>query len=210
MELKNAPGFSASGTVIPEGLNEAVVSLTSPADVPLGMCTPTIVGGATIGERTVTHNASPVEDVMQAFYYHHLLPTDEFLLTLVERGPFTLAPRMIKEGYIRFEQGRTAFLNVKVITRRAAKGSIKLSLYNVTKGLKMSNASIASDSNKAKCEIRYPNTLSNTVGFNLIVSGSMKAGSKTATTISPVVLALGPEYEHRSAKPAKPQAAATP
>ena len=185
-------GFTASGTVIPEGLNEALVSLTAPHDVPLGIHTPTIIGKAAIGEETVTHRALPTEDVMQAFYYHHLLPTDEFLLSVVEAGPFQIVPIVPPEGYVRFGAGRTAFLDVKVVREKGVKGSIRLSLHNAPKGIRMSSATISADKDEAKCEIKLPTKTPNNIRLNLIISGSMKVGNKNATTISPVVLALGP------------------
>jgi hypothetical protein len=197
LTLEGLPkGFAASGTLIPEGLNEAMVSLTAPHDVPLGIHMPTIIGKAVIDGETVNHPALPTEDAMQAFYYHHLLPTEEFLLSVVEPGPFQLVPMVPPEGYIRFGAGRTAFLDVKVIREKGVKGSIRLSLQNATKSVRMTSVTIPSDKDEAKCEIRLPTQTPSSIRLNLILSGSMKVGSKTATTISPVILALG-----ASAKP---------
>ena len=194
LKLTNLPpGFTASGDVVPEGLNDAIVSLTSLADAALDRYTPTIVGSAVIDGQAITRPVLPVEDVMQAFYYHHLLPTEEFLLTVVEPGPFSLIPLVPPEGYIRFESGRTAFVDIKAVRTQQAKGIIRLSLYNPPKGVRMTNVSIAADQNEAKCEIRYPNQLPANVRFNLVVSGSMKIGPKTLTSITPVIVALGPQ-----------------
>ena len=184
-------GFTASGTVIPEDVNEVILTLTAPSDAPLGIHMPTITGTATIGDRTVTRRALPAEDVMQAFIYHHLLPTDEFLLTVVEPGPFKLIPQM-PEGFIRFGAGRTAFLVVKAERKPEAKGAIRLTLSNPPQGVRMPNAVIPPGKDEVKCEIRYPNKTPNTVRYNLILSGTMRVGKETLTTIAPAILALGP------------------
>ena len=73
----------------------------------------------------------------------------------------------------------------------------------------MQGAVIAANEDETKCEIRYPNQLPSTVKFNLIISGTMRAGKKTLTTITPAILALGPAAKAPpSPKPAakKPQA----
>ncbi len=103
-------GTTFSGGVIPEGEDSALVSITSSADTPLGVHTPSVAGTAEIGGKKVTRRALPAEDVMQAFIYHHLLPTQELLLTVVEPGPFKLIPQM-PDGFIRFAGGRTAYLD---------------------------------------------------------------------------------------------------
>ena len=184
-------GFTASGTVIPPGENEVFVTLTAPGDAPLGTHMPTILGTATIGDRTVTRHALPAEDVMQAFIYHHLLPTEEFLLTVVEPGPLKLIPVM-PDGYIQFGAGRTAFVVVKAQRKPGAKGPIKLTLSDPPKGVRMKKAVIPADKDEVKCEIRYPNQTPNNIRYNLIISGSMRVGKKTLTTISPAILILGP------------------
>ncbi len=185
------PGFTTSGTVIPENLDEVILTLTAPTHAPLGIHTPTVLGTATIGDRTVTRRALPAEDVMQAFIYHHLLPTREFLLTVVEPGPFKLIPQM-PEGYIRFAAGRTAFVVVKAVRKPQARGAIRLTLQNPPKGVNMRGVVIPPGKDEAKAEIRYANQLPSTVRFNLIIRGTMKAGKKTLTSITPAILALGP------------------
>jgi hypothetical protein len=205
-------GFVTSGTVIAEGTNETTVTLTSPGDAPLGVHVPVIVGKATIGDRLVTRQALPAEDLMQAFYYHHLLPTQEFLLTVVKPGPFKLLPQVPAEGYVRFGGGRTAYLDVKVVRTSAAKGAIRLALSNPPKGIRMKPVTITAGDDHAKCEITYPNKqLPSGFKYNLIISGSLKSGNETLTSITPAILFLGPGAKAPAiAKPAKPKPAATP
>lgn len=204
-------GFAASGIAIPAGENETILTLTAPQDAPLGIHSPTVVGTAVIDGDTVTRRALPAEDVMQAFIYHHLLPTEEFLLSVVEPGPFSLVPVM-PEGYIRFAAGRTAFVVIKAVRTQKAKGAIRLTLSNPPKGVRMKNVTIPAGGAEAKCEIRYPNQLPNNVRYNLIISGSLRVGKETLTTISPAILALGPAAKKPNvAKPttAKPTTAKT-
>ena len=198
-------GFTASGTEIPKGENEVILTLTAPADAPLGIHSPTIVGKAVIGDDTLTRQARSAEDVTQAFIYHHLVPTQEFLLSVVAPGPFKLIPQMPPEGFIRFGAGRTAFLDVKVVRTPQAKGPIRLTLHNPPKGVRMKGAAIRPNEDQAKVAIRIPNQLPPTVRYNLIISGTMRVGKKTLTTITPAILALGPRAKAPPATKRKTQ-----
>lgn len=205
LSLRNLPdGFTASGTTIAEDENETILSITSPNDVPLGSYFPSLYGRATIGDRAVTRRVMPVEDVMQAFYYHHMMPTEEMALSIVPPGPFKLIPVLPPEGFIRFGGGRTAFLKLRVERTESAKGSVKVALYNPPKGVRMSQASIGSDAEEVEVEIRYPNQMPSNVRYNLIAKGTMKSGKKESTVITPVIVALGPGA--KAPKPPKTKA----
>jgi hypothetical protein len=85
------PGFVASDVVVAAGQKEAGFTFTAPADAPLGVVSPTVQGKAKIGEQEIVRTAFPAEELMQAFYYWHDVPTDEFLLAAVEPISFTLS-----------------------------------------------------------------------------------------------------------------------
>ncbi len=78
-------GFTAAGTTIPARESKAVVILTAPGDASLGIHAPSILGTATISGQNVTRRAQPMECVTRAFFYRHLLPTEELVLTVTER-----------------------------------------------------------------------------------------------------------------------------
>jgi hypothetical protein len=75
LELKGAPGgFSLSGGLIPAGEDQVRVTLTAPA-APTGQPADMhIEGRAAVGGKPVVRRAVPVEEMMQAFAYRHLVP----------------------------------------------------------------------------------------------------------------------------------------
>jgi hypothetical protein len=192
LSVENLPkGFAISGTTIPSGANEGMVTLTAPTDVALGIYSPSIVGKAEVEGKPVVRKALAVEDVMQAFYYHHLLPTQEMLLTLLEPPPFNLIPQMPPEGYFRFGDGRTAFVTIKAERKNGVKGPIRLTLSNPPKGVSMPAVTIPPDQDEAKLEIRMANQLPSSVRYNLIIAGTMNVDKKALHTISPAIIVLG-------------------
>src|SRR5207237_5404313 len=50
-----------------------------------------IIGAANVGDHNVAHVATPADDLMQAFAYHHLVPAKELKVCLAGRGA-TLRP----------------------------------------------------------------------------------------------------------------------
>ncbi|MBI5094015.1 MAG: PPC domain-containing protein [Candidatus Hydrogenedentes bacterium] len=78
--LKDAPaGLVVNGGRIPSGRDSVRMTLTAPM-TPIAELLPLqIEGRATIGGQSVTRPAVPAEDMMQAFLYRHLVPSQELL-----------------------------------------------------------------------------------------------------------------------------------
>ena len=77
--LKPTNGFALAGSRIPAGEDKVRVTLTcvgqrSGEPIPL-----TLEGTATIGGRQVSRCAAPADDMMQAFFYRHLVPAASWL-----------------------------------------------------------------------------------------------------------------------------------
>ncbi len=85
--LKGAPkGFTLSGARIPRGRDHVRMTLTAPVrrfDNPIALH---VEGSAMIGGKTVTHSVVPADDLMQAFAYHHLVPSGQLLVTVPRGG----------------------------------------------------------------------------------------------------------------------------
>ena len=84
--FKDAPGgFALSGGRIPKGRDKVRMTLTAPRrqiGQPMAL---QMEGRAQIGSKTVTRPVVPADDMEQAFAYHHLVPSEQFLVT-VTRG----------------------------------------------------------------------------------------------------------------------------
>ncbi len=75
LSLREAPrGFALTGAV-PAGQNKTTATLTIPR-ARRQTFRLRVVGTATIGARTVSRDAVPADDMMQAFFYHHLVAAD--------------------------------------------------------------------------------------------------------------------------------------
>jgi hypothetical protein len=87
LELKDAPkGFSLSGAKIAEGQDKVQFTVKAPAqpvEKPVALA---IRGSAVIAGKMVARDAVPAEDLMQAFFYRHLVPSKE-LLAVVSGQP---------------------------------------------------------------------------------------------------------------------------
>lgn len=86
--LKDAPaGFKLSNGRIAPGTNEVTLTLTAPftrdrAPFPL-----TLEGRARTAAGEVVRPVVPAEDMMQAFFYRHLVPAQELQVAIISRGP---------------------------------------------------------------------------------------------------------------------------
>jgi hypothetical protein len=80
-DLKDAPqGVSLSDAKLPAGQDQIKLTLKATQafeETPLGL---TIEGRAKIEGREVVHRAVPSDDMMQAFFYHHLVPARNLML----------------------------------------------------------------------------------------------------------------------------------
>ena len=117
--LKDVPvGFELNGGRIPAGRDRTRMTLTAPAKAPNRLVALQLEGRAWIGEQTVRHPAVPADDVMQAFLYRHLVPTQE-LLVLVQKSKWRAPPvELAGRGLVRIPAGGTAQVRIK--TRRSS------------------------------------------------------------------------------------------
>ncbi len=88
LTLKGAPdGFELAGGWVPAGQDKARLTLTLPRVATKGAAPLVLEGRATIGGREVCRAAVPAEDLMQAFFYRHLVPAQgDWLATAVDTG----------------------------------------------------------------------------------------------------------------------------
>ncbi|HEY0944291.1 MAG TPA: PPC domain-containing protein [Opitutaceae bacterium] len=108
--LHNAPpGFHLSGARIPAGQDKVRLTLFAPPLLRDDPAPLTLVGTATIGNRSVIHVAIPAEDMMQAFAYHHLVPARELLVNVSGRGG---SCRLLSRTPLKIPTGGTASLKI--------------------------------------------------------------------------------------------------
>lgn len=72
-------GYTLSGNRIPAGQNGVRMTLTGPAQASERPVPMRLEGIATIAGKTVRRPATPADDMMQAFFYRHLVPAESWL-----------------------------------------------------------------------------------------------------------------------------------
>lgn len=106
LALADAPkGFSLGGAWIPAGHESVRLTLGIPPDAPARAIPLRIEGRATINGAEFTAAAVPAEDMMQAFAYHHLVPSANGTLVLVGSRGTPPPLKLLAEGPARLEAG---------------------------------------------------------------------------------------------------------
>ncbi|MBM4153923.1 MAG: hypothetical protein FJ221_02695 [Lentisphaerae bacterium] len=164
VELQDAPkGFVLAGGRIPKGEDKVRLTLLPPPEGTNHAVRLKMQGVATILGREVRRPAVPSDDMMQAFFYRHLVPAETLLANVVSRGfrppP---PPRILADGPVRIPAGGTAPVRVLVPGRTFVK-NIQIELNEPPEGLTIEkvnwseqNAEILlkADGDKAKAGIR--------------------------------------------------------
>ena len=94
LKLKNAPaGFEVKNAVVPADKDVADIAIAVPSagetEKPVSLM---LEGTAEDGTRTITADAVPAEDMMQAFIYRHLVPVDSLLVDVRTPPPPPVKP----------------------------------------------------------------------------------------------------------------------
>ena len=190
LSMKDLPeGFVVPAAVIPEKQNEARMTLTAPPDATIGIISPKVVGTATIGDREVVREAAPSEELMQAFYYMHNVPSREFLLAVVEAGPFTLSLEMPEGGVLKIPRRGEAKVPVKVTFKEGIKPrAIALKADSPPRGFRTKVATIPAGKNQTTIVIT---TLGQQVNVGqtgaLIITATMRVGKETISGFVPAI-----------------------
>jgi hypothetical protein len=136
LQLKDAPsGFFLAGGVIPGSADSVRLTLTMPPS-PEGPRSLALVGRATVAGREVRRAAVPADDMMQAFYYHHLVPVTDWLADVTgnprpnARAAFTLDT----ETAVKLPRGGTVSVRVILNAPRLA-DALRLELNQPPEGI---------------------------------------------------------------------------
>jgi len=143
LELQDAPkGFSLSGARIGENQDKAQFTLKAPAQPTEAPVIISLAGHAIIGDKRVTHEAEPAENLMQAFFYWHLVPSK--VLAVVVNGPerpfMRDAFKILTATPVKFSPGGTARVRVSAPSGNFA-DRFKLELDNPPDGILLTNVS---------------------------------------------------------------------
>jgi hypothetical protein len=143
LALKDAPaGFKLDGGRIPSGMDCIRMTLTAPGE-PIGQ--PIVLhleGRARIGEQTVIRPVVPAEDMMQAFAYRHLVPSQELMAAVTGPKRRGAGVELAGDTPIRIPAGGTAQVQVKT-PKGPMLQDINLELSDPPKGVTLQDVSVA-------------------------------------------------------------------
>ena len=144
LALKDA-GFRLDGAVIPAGQSRVRVTLTptiGPSEVPVKL---TLEGRATIAGREVRHTAAPSDDMMQAFYYHHLAPASDLLVRVLgpARPPVQWKP--VSDQPVQLRAGEETTVQIPAPVQRLG-GTILFTLNDPPEGITVQSVNQNRDS----------------------------------------------------------------
>jgi hypothetical protein len=115
------PGWSLGGAVIPAGQDHVRCTITAPAgkvDLPMSVHLEGRSGG-------LHHDALPADDMMQAFYYHHLVVQPDWMVRVLGAGGPAVAWRPIEKP-VRIAASGTGQLSLPLPPRFAGQVSFTL------------------------------------------------------------------------------------
>ena len=159
--LKDAPpGFKLSGARIPAGCDRLRITLTAPQkplEQPINL---QLEGQAKIDGQTVIRPVTPAEDMMQAFIYRHMVPSQQLMVATgfnKRRAPML---ELVDSNLIKISAGSTTSVRVKIPIKPASPApAIYLELSEPPAGLTLGDVNItpgeltfaiSADSNTAK------------------------------------------------------------
>lgn len=200
LKLDQAPaGFSLSGARIPAGEDKVEFTLKAPAgnlDQPVAL---SMSGRAEIGGTVVTHPAVPAEDMMQAFFFRHLVPSEEFLVAVNGRPRPMLrdAFKIVSATPMKLSPGGTATVKVSA-PGYAFADRFKLELDDPPEGVSLENVAPVAGG----LELTFAGDLDKLkpgASGNLICAvvpknpaGAAQPNKKPATRVQPAVVATLP------------------
>lgn len=119
LALKNAPrGLALTGGVLPAGRDKVRLTLAVPAQGQLQRETPLkieVEGRANVAGRELVRPAVPAEDMMQAFFYTHLVPADALQLAIRRGNTFRAPVEVTAPQRVKLAAGGTIRLAVHAV-----------------------------------------------------------------------------------------------
>ena len=145
VNLKDAPaGFRLHGNTIPAGCDRICMTIAAPGRAPEKPISLKLEGQARIGEKTITHESIPAEDLMQAFLYRHLTPVQE-MVAHVQGRPWRGAPvELIDPVPVRIPAGEQVELKYRFPIRPFTP-TLTLELDNPPAGISLQDIAMMSD-----------------------------------------------------------------
>lgn len=144
LAFKDAPqDFALNGGRIPPGQDQLRFTITAPPRASEEPFTLAIEGRATAAERQLVRLAVPADDLMQAFFYRHLVPADALKATVTGRFMARTSTRVLGDSPVKIPAGGTA--SVRVAAGVVAADRIQLELSDPPAGVSIQRVAPSRD-----------------------------------------------------------------
>lgn len=115
LDLKDVPpGFSLNGGRIRPGRDNIRLTLTAPPRAFQQPFAIQLEGSANIDGHIVTRNVVPAEDMMQAFFYRHIVPAEQLLTAVINTRPRRLFFEGVGADIVEIPADQTAYVWVRL------------------------------------------------------------------------------------------------
>ena len=171
LQLVEPPaGFTLDEATVPAGVDCIRVTLTAPTERIIKPFELNIQGQAVIEGSTITKRATPVDDVMQAFLWRHLVPTRQMLVSNNGRRRSPTPPKRIGDTRIQVPAGGSASVSFRAELPRDP-NNIHLDLNEPPDGLSIGPVRINND--QISFDLIATNEVNVGLTDNLIIDLSM-------------------------------------
>ena len=171
-------GFTVSSTQIPAGGQRLMLTITAPEGADTTVVRPRVYGTAQDENgQIVRRDAKPVETMMQAFYYTHMMPIDEFRVEVTEKLPFSLSI-VEPDQPLALSVERKIPLKVRIHRDEGYNEPITLMLRSSERNVKAEAVIVEPGQTEAKLEIECKAERPRPMPTQLVVSGVVKATTK--------------------------------
>ena len=123
-------GLELHHAVIPKGEDQTAITLSASGRHSNELMVLEIEGKAQLGMRTLRRLALPVDDVMQAFLYRHLVPAEELLVRVTPAEPMSVELDLPPDGFMETSPGEQLTLLMNATAEDDVKGYIRVELVN--------------------------------------------------------------------------------
>ncbi|MCU0960658.1 MAG: hypothetical protein MUF48_11190 [Pirellulaceae bacterium] len=188
LSVQNLPaGYSASTAVIPAGQTQAKLTITVPPDTLPGAFAPAIVGTFALGDQVLTRTAVGAEDIMQAFSFRHVVPTQELVVAVLAPSLFSLTTHPAPHEPVRIKPGAQAQVILRALRREAERHPIQLAVLDAPLGLTVQPTALAAEQDEAAITLTAPAEAPVGARAYVLIQGTMSTGQQTATRIAPAI-----------------------
>jgi hypothetical protein len=180
-------GFVTSPAAIAAGQTTAMITVTAPDNAKTDVLCPIVRGASNVGNDVLTRTALPAEQVMQAFSYTHIMPTQELALAVVESAPLRITLDRKAAEAIEIPQGGSAELRLKIARGDGPRAGIALKGVGLARGITIRPGFIPPDKDEAVVSINVTRQVAAGLLQNVVITATSRNGKESITRTMPAI-----------------------